>query len=134
MKSFGRLIAVALAGAAAVTAAIGPAQAATPILIKSCIVAKPKPLSHTASGTTITYVNLGKKTASAITFVVGYRNALQHYVRRATDVGSFAPGATITHTLQLYNDVTYSGEQTTSCVPVEVKWADATLWMAPTKP
>jgi hypothetical protein len=54
-----------------------------------------------------------------------------HYLRRVTDVGSFAPGVTITHRLSLYNDVTYAGSQTTTCVPVEVKWAGGTLWIAP---
>jgi len=131
MKSFGRLIAVTLVGVAAATASIGPAQAAAPILIKSCTVAKPKPLSHMAGGTDITYVNLGKRTAASITFLVGYRNAQSHYLRRVSDVGSFAPGATITHRLSLYNDVTYAGAQTSQCVPIEVKWAGGTVWIAP---
>jgi hypothetical protein len=131
MKSFGRLIAVTLAVVAAATASIGPARAAAPILIKSCTVVKPKPLSHMAGGTNIVYVNLGKKTAASITFAVGYRNASQHYLRRVKDVGSFAPGATIDHTLSLYNDVTYAGAQTTTCLPVEVQWAGGTLWIAP---
>jgi len=131
MKLFGRVIAVAVVGVAAVTASMGPARAAAPILVKSCTVAKPKPMSHMASGTDITYVNLGKKTAASITFVVGYRNASEHYLRRVTDVGSFAPGATITHRLSLYNDVTYAGAQTSSCVPVQVKWAGGTVWIAP---
>jgi hypothetical protein len=131
MKSFGRLIAVTLVAVAAATASIGPAQAAAPILIKSCTVAKPKPMSHMANGTDITYVNLGNKTAASITFAVGYRNASMHYLRRVTDVGSFAPGATITHRLSLYNDVTYAGAQTSMCVPVEVKWAGGTVWIAP---
>jgi hypothetical protein len=131
MKFFGRLIAVALLGAAATMASIVPAQAAAPIIIKSCTVAKPKPLSHMAGGTNIVYVILGHKTAASITFAVGYRNASMHYLRRVTDVGSFAPGATINHTLPLYNDVTYAGAQTSSCVPIEVKWAGGTLWIAP---
>jgi hypothetical protein len=131
MKSFGRLIAATLVGIAAATASIGPAQAAAPILIKSCTVAKPKPMSHMAGGTNIVYVNLGHKTASSITFVVGYRNASMHYLRRVTDVGSFAPGVTINHTLSLYNDVTYAGAATTSCAPIEVKWAGGTVWIAP---
>lgn len=131
MKLFGRVIAVALVGIAAVTASIGTARAAAPILIKSCTIAKPKPMSHMASGTDITYVNLGKKTAASVTFVVGYRNAAEHYLRRVQDVGSFAPGATITHRLSLYNDVTYAGAQTSSCVPVQVKWAGGTVWIAP---
>ncbi len=131
MKSFGRIVAVTLAGVAAATASIGTAQAAAPILIKSCTVAKPKPMSHMAGGTTIVYVNLGKKTAASITFLVGYRNASTHYLRRIEDVGSFAPGATIDHTLPLYNDVTYAGSQTSSCVPVQVKWAGGQVWIAP---
>jgi hypothetical protein len=131
MKSIGRLIAVTLVGVAAATASIGPAQAAAPILIKSCTIAKPKPLSHMAGGTDITYVNLGKRTAASITFLVGYRNAQSHYLRRVTDVGEFAPGATITHRLTLYNDVTYAGAQTSQCFPVEVKWAGGTVWIAP---
>jgi hypothetical protein len=131
MKSFGRMIAVTLAAAAAATASIGPARAAAPILIKSCTIAKPKPMSHMAGGTQITYVNLGHRTASSITFAVGYRNASTHYLRRVTDVGSFAPGVTIMHTLSLYNDVTYAGAQTSTCVPIEVKWAGGTVWMAP---
>ncbi len=131
MNSFGRLFAAALVGVAAATASIAPAQAAAPILIKSCTVAKPKPMSHMAGGTTIVYVNLGHRTASSITFLVGYRNASMNYLRRVTDVGSFAPGATIDHTLPLYNDVTYAGAHTASCVPIEVKWAGGTVWMAP---
>jgi hypothetical protein len=131
MKSFGRLIAAALVGVAVFAISAGPARAAAPILVKSCTVAKPKPLSHMAGGTDITYVNLGHKTAASITFLVGYRNASQHYLRRVQDVGSFAPGATISHRLSLYNDVTYAGAQTTQCVPVEVKWAGGTLWVAP---
>ncbi len=130
MKLLGRLIVVALA-VAAVTASVAPAQAATPILIKSCQILKPKPMSHLAGGTEISYVNLGKKTASSITFAVGYRNASQHFVRRVTDVGAFAPGATITHKFGLYNDVTYAGAATSLCAPTEVKYSDATLWIAP---
>lgn len=131
MKSFGRLFAVALVGIAAATASMAPAQAAAPILIKSCTIAKPKPLSHQANGTHIVYVNLGKKTAASVTFLVGYRNAQSHYLRRVEDVGSFAPGATIDHTLSLYNDVTYSGAQTSQCAAIQVKWAGGTVWIAP---
>jgi hypothetical protein len=131
MKSFGRLIAAAIIVVAAATAAIAPAQAAAPVLIKSCTIVKPKPMSHMANGTNIVYVILGHKTAASITFAVGYRNASMHYLRRVTDVGTFSPGATINHTLSLYNDVTYAGAQTSSCFPVEVKWAGGTVWIAP---
>jgi hypothetical protein len=131
MKLFARFGAVL--GLAAIVAGVlsAPAQAAAPVLIKSCTVAKPKPFSHMAGGTRISFVNMGKRTASEITFAVGYRNAASHYLRRVDDVGSFAPGATITHLLPLYNDVTYSGATTASCMPVRVKWAGGTLWVAP---
>jgi hypothetical protein len=131
MKSFGRLLTV-LCGAIAIAASVAPAQAAAPILIKSCTIAKPRPLSHMANGTAITFVNLGKRTASMVTFAVGYRNAAQHFLRRVDDVGSFAPGVTISHTLTLYNDVTYAGAQTSSCAAVRVKYEGGTIWIAPT--
>lgn len=134
MTSFTRLAAAVTLGVATVAATAGPALAAAPILIKSCTVAKPRPLSHLAGGTTIVYANLGKKTAASITFLVGYRNAQHNFLRRVTDIGSFAPGATIDHTLTLFNDVTYAGSQTSSCVPIEVKWAGGTVWIAPSKP
>src|SRR5579863_3234430 len=131
MTSLGRLASLTVVGIAVTIAATLPAQAAAPILIKSCTVVKPKPLSHMASGTRIVYVNLGKRTAAEVTFAVGYRNASQHYLRRVQDVGEFAPGATIDHVLSLYNDVTYAGSQTSSCIPVQVKWAGGTVWIAP---
>ena len=114
---------------------IGPARAAsTPVLIKSCTIVKPKPLSHNANGTRIVYVILGHRTASSVIFAVGYRNASMHYLRRVTDAGSFAPGVTIDHVLPLYNDVTYAGAPTSTCIPIEVKWAGGTVWMSPTRP
>lgn len=131
MKALGRFAAVVGLSSIAVTGLSVPAQAAAPVLIKSCTVAKPKPFSHMAGGTRISFVNLGKRTASEITFAVGYRNAASHYLRRVDDVGSFAPGAVITHVLPLYNDVTYAGATTASCMPIRVKWAGGTLWVAP---
>lgn len=131
MKVLARFGAVVGLSAFAASGLCAPAQAAAPILIKSCTVAKPRPLSHMAGGTRISFVNLGNRTASEITFAVGYRNAASHYLRRVDDVGSFAPHATITHVLPLYNDVTYSGATTSSCMPVRVKWAGGTLWVAP---
>jgi hypothetical protein len=132
MKTVGRLAIVAAGFALAVSAAPIWASAATPVLIKQCVVTKPKPLSHNASGTQITYAIWGHKNAASITFAVGYRNAAQNFLRTVTDVGSFAPGVTISHHFALYNDVTYAGAHVTSCIPIRVKWADASLWMAPT--
>lgn len=107
---------------------VSGAALANPITIQQCFVTVPKALSKTASGTQIVYVNNGPKTAQSVTFVVGYRNAAQHFIRRITDYGTFTPGTAINHHFDLYNDVTYAGKQTQSCYPVSVKWADGTTW------
>ena len=124
-----------LFAAAALTGAVAgfavPASAAAPVLVKQCFVTQPKPLSKNAGGTQIDYVIYGKKNAAQITFAVGYRNAAQSFIRTVTDVGNFAPGAEIQHHFSLYSDVTYAGQHVTSCVPTKVKWADSTLWVAP---
>lgn len=106
-------------------------MAAAPVLVKQCFVSQPKPLSKTAGGTQIDYIIYGKKNAAQITFAVGYRNAAQHFLRTVTDYGNFAPGVEIQHHFDLYNDVTYAGKQVTSCIPTRVKWADSSMWVAP---
>jgi hypothetical protein len=134
VKLLGRFIATSLMVVVGVTVSISAAQAATPILVKSCTVAKPAPLSHRPRGVDVTYVNLGHRTAAQVTFAIGYRNAAGHWIRRVIDVGSFAPGATISHLLNAFTDVTYAGSETTMCVPIEVKYAGGTVWMAPSRP
>ncbi|MEO6835670.1 MAG: hypothetical protein ABI231_07185 [Candidatus Tumulicola sp.] len=124
--SLGLVLSTAVAGVS-----MAPAAAAAPVLVKQCFVTQPKPLSKTAGGTQIDYIIYGKKAAESITFAVGYRNAAQHFLRTVTDYGHFSPGVQINHHLSLYNDVTYAGKQVQSCVPVKVKWADSTLWVAP---
>ena len=132
MKILGRFCSVMGLSAIAFTIAAAPALAAyTPVLIKACYVSEPKPLSKKASGTQINYIIYGKKNASQITFAVAYQNAAQHFLRTVTDYGEFSPGTEIMHRFSLYNDVTYAGKQVKSCVPVRVKWADSTLWVAP---
>jgi hypothetical protein len=131
MQLFGRLFVCAVFAGALVSASIAPAVAAAPVLVKQCFVTSPKPLSKNAGGTQIDYIIYGKKNASQITFAVGYRNAAQHFLRTVTDYGTFAPGVEIQHHFSLYSDVTYAGQHVTSCAPTKVKWADATLWIAP---
>jgi hypothetical protein len=131
MTFVGRLSLVAALAVAVAGASLAPASAAAPVLVKQCFVTQPKPLSKNASGTQIDYIIYGKKTAAQITFAVGYRNAAQNFLRTVTDTGSFAPGTEIQHHFDLYNDVTYAGKSVQSCVPVKVKWADSTLWVAP---
>ncbi|MBV8491416.1 MAG: hypothetical protein JO199_12895 [Candidatus Eremiobacteraeota bacterium] len=130
MKLFGRL-SLGLALCASIAGvSVAPAMAAAPVLVKQCFIIQPKPLSKNAGGTQIDYVIYGKKTASQITFAVSYKNSAQNFLRTVTDYGSFAPGTEIQHKFDLYNDVTYGGKQAT-CVPTKVKWADSTLWIAP---
>jgi len=131
MKLLGRLSLAVAACAIVAAAAQAPAMAAAPVLIKQCFVSQPRPLSKTAGGTQIDYIIYGKKNAAQITFAVGYRNAAQHFLRTVTDYGNFAPGIEIQHHFDLYNDVTYAGKQVTSCIPTRVKWADASMWIAP---
>lgn len=131
MKILGRTLTVLALGAAIAGLAVAPATAAAPVLVKQCFISSPKPLSHKAGGTQIDYIIYGKKNAAAITFAVGYRNSAQNFLRTVTDYGNFAPGTEIQHHFSLYSDVTYSGKQVSSCVPIKVKWADATLWVAP---
>jgi hypothetical protein len=131
MQLLGRLSLGLVLSAAVAGISMAPAAAAAPVLVKQCFVSQPKPLSKTAGGTQIDYIIYGKKNASAITFAVAYRNAAQHFLRTVTDYGTFSPGVQINHHFSLYNDVTYAGKHVQSCVPIKVKWADSTLWVAP---
>jgi hypothetical protein len=130
MKVLARLFLVSAAAVAVFTASVAPASAAAPVLVKQCFITSPKPMSHNASGTQIDYVIYGKKAAAQITFAVSYRNSEQKFFRTVTDEGHFAPGTEIQHHFSLFNDVTYGGKNA-SCVPTKVKWADSTLWIAP---
>jgi hypothetical protein len=110
------------------TATVPATAASNPITISQCFIIQPKPLSKLAGGTQIAYVNNSRKTATSVTFVVGYRNAANHFLRRVTDVGQFTQGTPIDHRFDLYNDVTYAGKQTSSCYASSVKFIDGTSW------
>ena len=129
-RFFFALAAVAATAIAAFTHSAPVQAASNPISIEHCFITEPKPMSKQASGTQIDYVNTSSKFAKNVTFGVGYRNAESKYYRKVTDVGNFAPGATINHHFSLYNDVTYAGKQTTSCSTLSVKWSDGTTWHA----
>lgn len=109
---------------------IGLAQKKNPITISQCFITHPKPMSKNAGGTQIDYVNNGPKTATQIIFAVGYRNAQEHFLRKVTDIGSFAPGNPVQHHFSLFNDVTYAGTTTTSCSAVVVTFSDGSRWTA----
>jgi hypothetical protein len=121
---------LALAAAFVAALALPPAMAsaANPIVIEQCFVTVPKAMSKLASGTQIVYVNHSSKTAKHVTFAVGYRNSSNHYLRRVTDDGNFAPGVKINHHFDLFNDVIYGGKTTQSCNAVAVKFADGSSW------
>lgn len=131
MSFLGRLSACAALTAIIAGASLAPASAAAPVLVKQCYVTPPKPLSKNASGTQIDYIIYGKKAAAQITFAIAYRNSAQHFLRTVTDYGKFSPGVQINHHFDLFNDVTYAGKEVQSCIPTKVKWADSTLWIAP---
>jgi hypothetical protein len=122
--------AIALAAAAVMSSATAPVLAAStnPINVTQCFVTQPKLLSKTAGGTQIDYTNVSHKTATMVTFAVGYRNAQSNFLRKVTDTGSFTPGTPVAHHFDLYNDVTYSGKQVHGCSAVAVKFSDGSKW------
>jgi len=127
-KPFAALLSLA-AFAAILSIGNAPARAATnPITVSQCFVIQPKLMSKLAGGTQIVYVNNGSKTASKVTFAVGYRNAENKFYRKVTDVGSFQPHVQVDHRFDLYNDVTYAGKQTSSCAAIKVVWSDGSTW------
>jgi hypothetical protein len=122
-------LAVALAAAAVLSSAPAPLLAASsPINVTQCFIIQPKLLSKTAGGTQIDYVNTTKKTATMVTFAVGYRNAQSNFLRKVTDTGTFTPGTPVAHRFDLYNDVTYAGKQVHGCSAVAVKFSDGSKW------
>jgi hypothetical protein len=132
MKVLARVcVGFVLGGIAAAVWFAPTAAAVAPVVVKQCFVTEPGHFSKKAGGTQIDYIIYGKKNAASITFAVGYRNAEGNYLRKITDVGNFAPGTEIQHHFSLYNDITYAGKQVTTCAPIQVKWADSTVWLAP---
>jgi hypothetical protein len=104
------------------------ATSTNPINVSQCFITQPKLLSKTAGGTQIDYTNTSKKTATMVTFAVGYRNAQSNFLRKVTDTGTFTPGTPVAHHFDLYNDVTYAGKQVHGCSAVAVKFADGSKW------
>jgi hypothetical protein len=98
-----------------------------PIAIQQCFITVPKHMSTRASGTQIVYVNQGRQPATKVVFAVSYHNSSQSYLRRVADVGNFAPGVTVDHHFDLYNDVTFGGK-TAHCTAVSVTFANGHMW------
>jgi len=108
-------IVVGINAVASAQAKPAPTKFLPDVHIAQCFVTQPKLMSKRASGTQIVYHNSGAHTYSSVTFVVGYRNSDSNYLRKVTDHGAFAPGATINHHFDLYNDVTFGGKATQVC-------------------
>ena len=104
----------ALAGAVFALAAppIARAQiAGDPHVVKivHCSVTKPRPFSHRATGTQISYVNTGPIVLHDVTFRVEYRTAAERVTRTFEDVGTFAPNEPVKHHFDAFSDVEYAG-------------------------
>jgi len=104
------------------------AAAGNPITIVQCFVTVPKAMSKLASGTQIDYINVTKKVATQVEFMVAYRNSAHNFRRTVTDSGTFAPAAQIQHHFDLYSDVTFGGKTVQSCAAIKVTFADGTVW------
>jgi hypothetical protein len=121
--------AIALAAAAVISSASAPVLAASnPITVSQCFITQPKLLLKLAGGTQIDYTNTSKKTATMVTFAVGYRNAQSNFLRKVTDTGTFTPGTPVAHHFDLFNDVTYAGKTVHGCSAIAVKFADGSKW------
>jgi hypothetical protein len=77
-------------------------------------------------GIQINYVNTSNKTADRVAFQVNYRGDIQHIV----DLGTFSPGATISHTFGNYAGDAYIGPTPNSCRVRAVRFTDGTVWHA----
>jgi hypothetical protein len=114
-----RLASLALVLAQAVPAA-AEAQPATsasvaPLAITRCVVTKPRPFSHRATGTTIAFVNQGPTLVHRVTFSLRYRSGDQIYDRTIDDAGIFAPNTPVEHHYPTYSDVDYAGPELLAC-------------------
>jgi hypothetical protein len=117
------ILAIVVAAALSLSASAAP----NPIAVQQCFITVPKHMSSRASGTQIKYVNQGRQPATKIVFAVSYRNSSQSYLRRVADVGNFAPGATVDHHFDLYNDVTFGGKAA-QCTAISVTFANGHVW------
>jgi hypothetical protein len=116
------------AGAAAVLAlafshVAGAQVPADPSVVKisSCIVSKPRPFSHRATGTAIAYTNTGPTILHEVTFQVEYRTAGGNLSRTFEDAGIFAPNEPVSHHFAAYSDVEYHGAKPVSCLVTAVR-------------
>jgi hypothetical protein len=89
--------------------------AASLVRITRCSIIAPRPLSHRAGGTQISYVNIGPTLLHRIAFEVRYRTAGTDYGRVVIDAGTFAPNTRVSHRFPLYSDVTFAGSAPLSC-------------------
>lgn len=119
-------------------AMIAPAAAA-PVSIHSCTVTQwqnvhARPYwnpwgparygSPIVDGIGISYVNTSHRTADRVAFLVNYRGDVQHIV----DLGTFSPGATITHSFGNFSGDAFIGSRPNSCIVRAVRFTDGTAW------
>lgn len=120
------------------------AAAANPIHVTGCQPNPPQPTLRwidvwgrpyyqpgVGGSLSISYVNNGSQPASAIEFGLVARGALVAEVR---DVGTFSPGAPISHAFGLSPQVFPLGTALPRCIALRVKWADGTHWTNPALP
>jgi hypothetical protein len=117
------------------------AQGAPPVAITDCEVLQyipvhahpfwrpfgPYPVGSVyTDGVQIKYVNHGPLTATRVAFRVDYRGDVQ----RIIDVGTFSPGAPITHTFGQLTGDAWLGPKPNACRVVAVRFTDGTVWHA----
>jgi len=121
------LYAVAAASAALLALGLPPAASAQVpadphvVKISHCVVGKPRPFSHRATGTSIAYTNTGPTVLHGVTFQVDYRTPDGLLTRTFEDAGIFAPNEPVRHHFAAYTDVEYSGPKPVSCIVTAVR-------------
>jgi hypothetical protein len=128
-------------GLALIAAASAPSLAAAPlgnIRVAACVAnqgTQPETWSGpwgamvstigTPSTLTIHYTNLSPKTAKTIVFGLTAGGVMKAAVR---DKGTFSTGALIQHVFGISDNVFPLGTAFTFCVPLQVKYADGSVW------
>ena len=86
---------------------------------------------YTVGFLAVAYMNDARKPASEIDFGLVSRGSL---IALAKDVGTFSPGARISHEFSLDPEVFPIGTQFPYCAVLRVKYADGTEWRNPDPP
>ena len=88
---------------------------------------KPAPAQPLVAGVAVTFVNRASQAATQVTFSVSYANRTE----LMTDRGNFSPAVQIKTMFANFAGVNYWRDEPDACTIVRVKFADGSVWSAP---